>query len=495
MVDTSSRLISKKSTLDKASGNRGRIENTSPFSRRILIDLVTLTDLIILVATAYLAKYLYIDTYLQSPELFSKYFPPILYCAGCFYAVMNYRREYSPDEVFSLPHKVFSLARTGLIAFSLVFIILFFAKTSDTYSRGWFLIWFLTFTVAFGLNRLIWSQYLKSLINKGVFQKRIAIIGSGLPLERLLSKFDYNNKEYRLALLCNLENNDERLHDKSDRAVKCTDIEALIAEGQNNRFDQVVIALPAGEKDNLENIVKTLRLLPIDIQIIPDLGGADIPLVNLEKVGLLSVVNIERKPISDWGVFIKNVADYVIGTLALLCFLPTMALIAIAIKLDSKGPVFYRQKRHGYNHKIITVLKFRTMEVAKESNGIIQAKREDSRITMVGNILRKTSLDELPQLINVLKGDMSLVGPRPHAIEHNTYYGKLVENYANRHRVKPGITGWAQIHGLRGGTEDHRLMEARVQYDLEYIQDWSIWLDLRILLLTPVYGFISKNAY
>lgn len=495
MVDTSSSLISKKSTHGIASGSRGSLESASPFSRRILIDLVTLTDLILLVTTAYIAKYIYIDTYLQSPELFSKYFPPILYCVGCFYAVMNYRRQYSSEAIFSLPHRIFSLARTGLIAFSLVFIILFFAKTSDTYSRGWFLTWFLTFTATFGASRLVWSQYLKSLINKGVFQKRIAIIGSGQPLERLLSEFDYDNKEYRLALLCNLEKDCDFSHDQCDRAEKCTDIDALIAEGQGNRFDQVIIALPAGEKENLEKIVKTLRLLPIDIQIIPDLGGADIPLVNLEKVGTLNVVNIETKPISDWGVFVKNVADYVIGTFALICFLPAMALIAIAIKLDSNGPVLYRQKRHGYNHKIITVLKFRTMKVMDESEEVVQAKRKDSRITKIGYILRKTSLDELPQLFNVLMGDMSLVGPRPHAIEHNTYYGQLVENYANRHRVKPGITGWAQIHGLRGGTEDHRLMEARVQRDLEYIQDWSIWLDLRILFLTPIYGFISKNAY
>lgn len=495
MVDTSSSLLSKKNARRIAPDKTGGAVSASPFSRRILIDLVTLTDLIILVATAYIAKYIYIDSYLQSPELFSKYFPPILYCVGCFYAVMNYRRQYSVDAIFALPHKIFSLARTGLIAFGLVFIILFFAKTSDTYSRGWFLTWFLTFSSLFGASRLIWSRYLKSLINKGVFQKRIAIIGSGQPLERLLSDFDYDNKEYRLALLCNIEGECPSCQDKSQRAIRCTNIDDLIFEGQNNRFDQVIIALPSTEKENLEKVVKTLRLLPVDIQIIPDLGGANIPLVNLEKVGKLNVVNIETKPISDWGIFVKNVADYVIGTLALICFLPAMALIALAIKMDSKGPVFYRQKRHGYNHKIITVLKFRTMRVSDESEGVVQAQRSDSRITTVGYILRKTSLDELPQLINVLKGDMSLVGPRPHAIEHNSYYGKLVENYANRHRVKPGITGWAQIHGLRGGTEDHRLMEARVEHDLEYIRKWSIWLDLRILFLTPIYGFISKNAY
>src|SRR5262249_32755035 len=160
--------------------------------------------------------------------------------------------------------------------------------------------------------------------------------------------------------------------------------------------------------------------------------------------------------------------DYVIAIVALIVFLPAMALIALAIKLDSNGPVLFRQRRHGSNHKIIEVFKFRTMTVMEDGGQVIQASKNDRRVTRVGRVLRKPSLDELPQLFNVLMGDMSLVGPRPHALTHNDYYSQLLENYACRHRVKPGITGWAQIHGFRGEITAPELMERRVQYDLEY---------------------------
>jgi len=184
----------------------------------------------------------------------------------------------------------------------------------------------------------------------------------------------------------------------------------------------------------------------------------------------------------------------VLATIGLVVATPLMAIVAIAIKLESAGPVFFRQKRNGYNHKVITVLKFRTMTVMEDGPSLQQATRNDGRVTRVGKFLRRTSLDELPQIINVLRGKMSLVGPRPHAISHNQYYGAMLERYANRHCVKPGITGWAQIHGYRGPTEDPDKMRKRVELDLYYIDNWSIWLDLRILAATVFVGFINKNA-
>lgn len=172
-----------------------------------------------------------------------------------------------------------------------------------------------------------------------------------------------------------------------------------------------------------------------------------------------------------------------------------MAVIALLIKLDSKGPVFFRQRRHGSNYKIIEVYKFRTMSVLEDGDTIRQASKDDKRVTRVGRYLRMTSLDELPQLLNVLAGNMSLVGPRPHALAHDDHYSELLEDYASRHRVKPGITGWAQINGFRGEITEPGLMEQRVRYDLEYIDNWSIWFDIKVLLLTPLFGFISRKAY
>jgi putative colanic acid biosynthesis UDP-glucose lipid carrier transferase len=208
-----------------------------------------------------------------------------------------------------------------------------------------------------------------------------------------------------------------------------------------------------------------------------------------------NTVSIQKKPISDWNIFIKALEDYVFAGLSLIIFLPAMAVIAVLIKLDSKGPVFFRQRRHGLNHKVIEVLKFRTMSVLEDGETIKQATKSDSRITRAGRFLRRSSLDELPQLFNVWAGDMSLVGPRPHALAHNNYYSEMLENYARRHSVKPGITGWAQVNGLRGETTEPGLMEERVRYDLEYIDNWSIWLDLQILFMTPLFGFLSRRAY
>jgi putative colanic acid biosynthesis UDP-glucose lipid carrier transferase len=168
--------------------------------------------------------------------------------------------------------------------------------------------------------------------------------------------------------------------------------------------------------------------------------------------------------------------------------------IALAIKLDSRGPVLFRQRRHGYNHRVIDVYKFRTMTVAEDGDRVEQARKNDPRVTRFGKFLRKSSLDELPQLFNVLKGEMSLVGPRPHALAHNQHYRERLDRYANRHCVKPGMTGWAQIKGFRGPTEDAEKMRKRVQMDLYYIENWSLWLDFKILALTPFVGFINRNA-
>ena len=185
-----------------------------------------------------------------------------------------------------------------------------------------------------------------------------------------------------------------------------------------------------------------------------------------------------------------------IAALLLILLLPVFAIIALAIKLDSQGPVFFRQKRYGFNNNPITVFKFRTMFTGPaEESSVPQARRNDPRVTRLGALLRRSSLDELPQLFNVLRGEMSLVGPRPHAVAHNEQYAKVIDDYLSRHRVKPGITGWAQINGLRGETDTPDKMRRRVQYDLYYIDNWSLFFDLKILLLTPFVGFVNRNAY
>ncbi len=206
-------------------------------------------------------------------------------------------------------------------------------------------------------------------------------------------------------------------------------------------------------------------------------------------------MQIHKRPIRDWGIVAKNVSDRIFALLLLIAFAPVFLLIGAAIKLESRGPMFFRQRRHGLVNEEIIVWKFRTMKVMEDGATVSQATRGDSRVTKVGHFLRKTSLDELPQLINVVMGQMSLVGPRPHAIAHNDLYGGMISKYTNRHQVKPGMTGWAQICGYRGETSDPSMMAKRVEHDLWYIKNWSIWLDAKIVLLTPIYGFVNKNAF
>jgi exopolysaccharide biosynthesis polyprenyl glycosylphosphotransferase len=210
----------------------------------------------------------------------------------------------------------------------------------------------------------------------------------------------------------------------------------------------------------------------------------------------VQTVSIQRPVISEWGRFAKSVADYVISAVVVVVVLPPVFfLVALAIKLDSPGPVLFRQHRQGLNGRVFTVFKFRTMTVQEDGPVVKQASRHDRRVTRVGRVLRRSSLDELPQFFNVLKGDMSIVGPRPHAVAHDTYYGNLLENYANRYRVKPGITGWAQVNGFRGELNETNNMQGRVEYDLQYINNWTFWFDIFIMLITPFCSFFSRRAY
>jgi putative colanic acid biosynthesis UDP-glucose lipid carrier transferase len=215
----------------------------------------------------------------------------------------------------------------------------------------------------------------------------------------------------------------------------------------------------------------------------------------VDGVPLLDVL---QRPFSRWGYLVKTLEDYVLGALLLIAVAPLMLIIAIAVRLDTPGPVLFRQQRYGFNNRTIQVLKFRTMrdQVGEtRADQAVQATRHDPRLTRVGRWLRRTSLDELPQLLNVLRGEMSIVGPRPHMVAHNEKYASLIDSYLGRHRVKPGITGWAQVNGLRGETDTLEKMERRIQYDLDYIEQWSLAFDLRIIARTMLVGFVHQNAY
>jgi len=262
--------------------------------------------------------------------------------------------------------------------------------------------------------------------------------------------------------------------------------------------DEVIVALPWHAEDRLLTWLNWLRNIPSDVLLCPPVASRATPTCAVEVLAGMPLLKVAERPLSGWGYVIKAIEDRTLAGLITLAVAPLMLLIALLIRLDSPGPVLFRQKRHGFNNNVIDVLKFRTMVAEASQTGtgpVDQATRNDPRVTRVGRWLRRTSLDELPQLFNVLKGEMSLVGPRPHAVAHNEQYARVINTYLGRHRVKPGITGWAQVNGYRGETDTLEKMEKRVQCDLFYIENWSLLLDLLILLRTIGVVFFSRNAY
>ncbi len=261
------------------------------------------------------------------------------------------------------------------------------------------------------------------------------------------------------------------------------------------RIEQIVIVADRDAMARLGVIVDRLRVFPLPVRVVLDAVTRDITRRRLTKTGSLVLAEWQRAPLSDSEQVLKRLLDISVAIVGLLMLSPLFVLTAIAIRLDSRGPVLFRQTRRGFGGKTFSILKFRSMSVTDNGAVIVQAKKGDARITRVGKVIRRTSIDELPQIWNVLRGDMSIVGPRPHAVAHDDYYSRLIDEYAFRHHAKPGLTGWAQVKGLRGETPQIESMQARIENDIWYIDNWSIWLDISIILRTTTVIFGQKTAY
>jgi putative colanic acid biosynthesis UDP-glucose lipid carrier transferase len=265
---------------------------------------------------------------------------------------------------------------------------------------------------------------------------------------------------------------------------------------QRERVDQVWLAFPFRAESRVKQVLHELRHCTADIRLVPDIFQFRLLNHSMSEVGGIPVLNLTASPMVGFDQFAKEIEDRLLAFIILLAISPLMLLIAISVKLTSAGPVFFKQRRHGWDGEPIEVWKFRSMLMHEDTPGrITQATRNDPRVTRLGAFLRRSSLDELPQFLNVLQGNMSIVGPRPHAIEHNEQFKESVNRYMLRHKVKPGITGWAQVNGYRGETDTLEKMQKRVELDLFYIENWSIWFDLRIIFKTLLGGFLGKNAY
>lgn len=418
-------------------------------------------------------------------------------CAAVVHFVLHELNDYDGARMAAFPAHPGQIALAVSIAFSVVISVAYSFGATESYPRSWFPAWLAIAVMLITVVRFAARRFLARYAKAGYFDTSLAVYGGGRIARKLMEHITAGGSGVRLVGVYD-DRQDPSRADWQDLPY-VGGLTDLIQAGRDGLIDQIVIALPQSADQRIAQIARRLEQLPVRISvcthIASDLIDAETVRHRVSSLGPVGLLETKRKPLADWGPVVKRILDAVIAAIALAAFAPVFAAAAIAIKLDSPGPVLFRQKRHGLNHRVIEVLKFRTMRVMEEGTEVKQAQKNDARVTRVGRLLRKTSLDELPQLVNILKGEMSLVGPRPHALVHNEYYGEMLERYANRHQVKPGLTGWAQVNGFRGETERTELMQKRVEYDLHYINNWSIWLDLRILFVTPVYGFTHKNAY
>jgi len=276
---------------------------------------------------------------------------------------------------------------------------------------------------------------------------------------------------------------------------KYDDLPTLLAQMESQSIDYIFLCYPGDAQEKIIAAITALNDSTASTYLVPNLLQSDLLGSRWIMLGNTPLIVINDHPFYGGWWLLKKMEDIVLGALILLLILPIMLVIALVIKLTSPGPVLFKQRRHGLNGEVIKVYKFRTMTALDDGDIVVQASKNDPRITSIGKFLRRYSLDELPQFINVLQGTMSIVGPRPHAVAHNEYYRALINGYMQRHKVKPGITGWAQVNGLRGETDTIDKMQARVEYDTYYINHWSIGFDLKIILLTILTGANDKSAY
>ncbi len=375
----------------------------------------------------------------------------------------------------------------------------FFLQFGLVYSRLWFLAWFVAGIVVLFLSRTLLAFAIRRWARNGVMERRAVIVGGGNMAEALIRSIEQEpNNDIRICGIF-----DDRGTRRSPEVVagypKLGTVSELVTFARLARIDMLIIALPLSAELRVLQLLKKLWVLPLDIRLAAHANRLRFRPRAYSYVGAAPLLDIFDRPITDWDSVAKRGFDIFFSLAAIAVLWPVMLGTAIAIKLDSKGPVIFRQKRHGFNNEVIDVFKFRSMYTEMcDPEAKVLVSKGDPRVTKVGRFIRKTSIDELPQFFNVLKGDLSLVGPRPHAVAAGTkdlQFTEVVDGYFARHRVKPGVTGWAQISGWRGEIDNDDKIRQRVACDLYYIENWSLLLDLKILFLTPIRLLNTENAY
>ena len=382
-----------------------------------------------------------------------------------------------------------------LVIVAILMLLGYASKTSISFSRKVLFTWMATVPVALVILRLQVFLGLRWLRQQGRNSRTVVIAGAG-DLGRRLAKNVVETSWLGMRLLGFFDDRvTGEIHLDHQRYPVLGTLDDMVGFVQQQQIVMVYLALPLRAEDRLREVVESLQDTTASVYYVPDVFIFSLLSASLTDLKGIPLIALWETPFFGVNGWLKRAEDLVLASLILILVSPLLVLIALGVKLTSPGPVIFRQRRYGLDGSEIMVYKFRTMTVCEDGQDIPQTVKGDNRVTPLGRWLRRTSLDELPQFFNVLNGSMSIVGPRPHAVAHNEYYRRLIPGYMLRHKVRPGLTGWAQINGWRGETETLEKMEKRVEFDLEYLRRWSLWFDLKIIILTIFRGFKDSHAY
>ena len=410
--------------------------------------------------------------------------------ATLFVALGKNRNLYVLTELLNFKSQARQVTILWIIVFVFLAAVAFVMKAGGNFSRGATLAFALSGFASLIFARVFWRIFLADGLAVRQFSgRKVALISeeaskTDLSLAETLAHHGLQiATHFALPAGHNVGGRWREAIAQTISSVRGSDIEEIVISANLSRWDELNALLPE------------LRVLPLPVAFIPAGSMSDIFKLTSHKIGDTVTIELQRGPRTLWELAVKRIIDYAVAGLGIVLLLPLFAMVAVAIRLDSPGPIIFRQRRCGFNGRPFQIFKFRTMSVVEDGDSIIQAKPNDARVTRIGNLLRRTSIDELPQLFNVLQGTMSIIGPRPHAVAHDEMFHKLVGNYAYRQHVKPGLTGWAQVNGQRGETKTKADIENRIKFDLWYIDNWSLMLDFRITFMTIYEVMRGKNAY
>jgi putative colanic acid biosysnthesis UDP-glucose lipid carrier transferase len=469
-----------------------------PLSATTVAAILVISDSFALLASGFM---LYDRVVVYSP-LQNYYWTAIAFVWLVTLSILNFGRLYLYEVAISPLSRFKMFVIVVATAFLFLLAVAFSIDFAESLSRRWVGYFATVSTTLLIFNRVVIAQFLRSAQLLENSRRNMAVIGTGEQAKRLLDAIN-STKHQPITIAGIYDIEPAKLGRGKKRALpavqnaKPGDIAALMQNARSGLIDDVLIALPWSQDEEIIRLLDQLRELPVNVYLASDLVGFRTEFKSPPShFGRLPILQVVGKPLAGWDFLIKALEDFVLAVIVFVLVTPIMLLIAICVKLDSSGPVFFRQKRLGFNNQVFDVYKFRTMyhqTLAPQQTQ--QARKGDSRVTRVGRFLRRSSLDELPQIFNVLNGTMSIVGPRPHALDHNEEFSKRTKGYFARHRVKPGITGLAQVKGYRGETDTHEKLEGRIRNDNFYAENWSLSLDIWILLRTVVITIWGKNAY